>query len=120
MPKELGLWCIVPGLCRSSVFHLHVDENQTVDDLKDKIKERMPNRLANADAYAPTLYKINIGFSLDDDYHTLNDKIFRGVYKFIHPKQELFPSGIISEYFKESDFSQLVIHILAEFAQVSQ
>ncbi len=109
------LWCIVPGIPGGTVFHVDIDENQTVDDLKDKIKEAETPVLDALVATTLTLYKINIDCSVDNNYRRIKDEIFRGVYKFIHPKQELFPSGVISEYFKESDISQKGIHILVEF-----
>lgn len=115
MPKELMLWCITSGTPNGTWFPVDIDENQTVDDLKDKIKEKKPNALAGVDAYALTLYKVNIDVSVGNDYRRINDEIIRGVYEFIHhPKQELFPSQIMSEVFTGPDLPHEVIHILAE------
>ena len=124
--KQIREWQVVPQLgpipnlrlvhrtrrTNITTFSVVIDENQTVDELKDKIKERNQNGLATVDTYALTLYKVNIDVSVDNNYRRIINEIFRGVYKFIHPnKQELFPSQIMSEVFEGP---KLPHHILVE------
>ena len=97
MPK-LTLLCINPG---SPDFPVNIDENETVDDLKKKIKEASAPAFDALRADMLTLYRTNVDISDDKDYHRIIDEISRGAYQF-KPKDELVPSRLTSQFFQRN------------------
>lgn len=59
MPKKLRLFCAIPSIPVINEFSVVIDNNQTVDQLKDKIKEKLAPALDAMMACVLLLYKIN-------------------------------------------------------------
>lgn len=60
MSEVYKIFCIIPD--GSDAFPVKISKNEdvTVEDLKDKIKNKLPIMLNAFDAHALTLYKINV------------------------------------------------------------
>ena len=107
------LFCIVLG--KKSTFSVKVDETQTVDELREAIKNKKPIDFKDVDADHLTLHKIKIVIPDDKDkYKAIKDEVTRPGYVF-DPKIELYPMFKISEYFKQDP--ERGIHILVELPQ---
>ena len=59
------LLCFIPG--GKSVFSVEIDKTKIVDQLKDAIKEKKKQTLANVEADALILYRVAIDPTLDND-----------------------------------------------------
>ena len=109
----LKLLCIKPG---SEGFLVNIYENETMGDLKRKIKEACAPEFDALRADMLTLYRINVDIFDDKDYHRIIDEISRGSYEF-EPKDELIPWRLISQFFQRN--SEGTIEVLVDFLQVT-
>ena len=107
------LFCIVLG--EKSTFSVKVDETQTVDELKEAIKNKEPHKFKDVDSDELTLHQIKIVLPDDDDE---SDNILGGVsqpgYVFDH-KRKLFSTSKMSKYFRQHPEGD--IHILVELPE---
>jgi hypothetical protein len=96
-------------------FPVDIDENKTVGDLKDEIKKKNAQIFANVDAWALTLYRIDVDVPADiNKYNNIIGKMSRGDYMF-KQKDMLISSLEMSHYFQKD--SKRKIEVLVEHPQ---
>ena len=109
----LTLFCFIPG--GEDIFSIKIDDVETVDELKVKIKKRMVLEL---NPVALMLYKINVDVDISDpgQYKTKLEEISRSDYVFTPKKIFLHPMEILKTVFGSSDpiENQKRIRVLVE------
>jgi len=107
------LFCVIIGE-RTDSFPIHIDETQTVGDLKREIKKKNAQLLSSIDARTLTLYKADIDIDVDDTaYKQVIQQISN--YTVTAPMEPLInPSHKLSAKFGQSTPAEQRIHILVE------
>jgi len=99
------LWCLVLG--EESIFSVKVDETQSVDDLKDKIKNENPCTLKDVSASELTLYKL--ASDVDENQSEVED--IKHEQFDLKKKQPLHPMDELTGIFSDTVNIKL-IHVL--------
>jgi hypothetical protein len=103
----LSLWCLVDGQSTSRAFLVQIAPDSSVDQLKDKIKEKKANEFSDVDADMLNLWRVSIPVVRADRQRpiVLND---------LESSVELDPTDDVSDVFKEEP-SKKTIHIIIQF-----
>src|SRR6267154_1523995 len=107
------IFCFLLGT--KNIFSVDYNEKTTVDHLKEAIRQKNLDILANIWARDLTLYKINVDISDDNEYPGIIDEISRGTFAFNPPKQPLNPSRLVSRIFQKD--SKETIDVLVELPE---
>lgn len=60
MSDNITLCCLVEGDSKEEAFEVKLEKNNSVNDLKKKIKEEQPNSFVNIDAKNIVLWEVNV------------------------------------------------------------
>jgi len=106
------LFCTVLG--HGDLFPVKVDETQSVDELKTKIRTKKVPEFNHFAVDRLTLYKIKVDFPNENEYDDIMRKVSEPGYVF-DPKLKLIPTFKMLKYFEQGPEGD--IHILVELPQ---
>jgi len=100
------LFCLIPS--SKNYFSVKINKTDTVDELKEKIKEKKPVVLEALDADALTLYRIDVKIH-DTNFDDQIEAMCKSDFVFT-PKEFLIPMRKVSHYFKND--SEMAVEVL--------
>jgi hypothetical protein len=110
LPMPYRLFCAIYG--ENTTFAVNIDETQTVDELKKRIKAEKDPELASYAADSFTLYKVNINISKEEIYAEVMEKIKQS--SITDDRKKMVPAYELSDYWEESNPPKKTIHILVQ------
>ncbi|KAK3818233.1 MAG: hypothetical protein JOS17DRAFT_721674 [Linnemannia elongata] len=106
--NPLTLFCLVDGEATSNAFSVKIPSSDTIDDLKDHIKAKIPDTFNGVDAKDLTLWRVSILITRDDSEIPI---LFNNIAK--EEKEKLHPADDLSDIFDEKP-PKKTIHIIVQ------
>ncbi|KAG0345523.1 hypothetical protein BG005_001273, partial [Podila minutissima] len=104
--NRMGLFCLVDGEATSNAFSIKIPSSDTVDDLKDLIKAKIPDTFNGVDAKDLTLWRVSIPVVAVDKHKPI-------VLNEFESATELDPTDDVSDIFAEQP-PKKTIHIIVQ------
>ncbi|KAF9301595.1 hypothetical protein BGZ74_006506, partial [Mortierella antarctica] len=103
--SRLNLFCLVDGETASNAFPAKVSLDDTVGDLKKRIKAEKTNDFSDIDADKLTLWKVSMPIVAADKHMVIS-------LDSLDSKVELLPSDDISDVYGDAPLPKKTIHII--------
>ncbi|KAG0247620.1 hypothetical protein BG011_001171, partial [Mortierella polycephala] len=106
--NPLTLFCLVDGEATSNAFSVKIPSSDTIDDLKDHIKAKIPDTFNGVDAKDLTLWRVSILITRDNSEIPI---LFNNIAK--EEKEKLHPADDLSDIFDERP-PKKTIHVIVQ------
>ncbi|KAG0047408.1 hypothetical protein BGZ89_004943, partial [Linnemannia elongata] len=106
--NPLTLFCLVDGESTSSAFPVKISPEDSIGDLKELIKTKIPDTFNGVDAKDLTLWRVSILITRDNSEIPI---LFNNIAK--EEKEKLHPADDLSDIFDEKP-PKKTIHIIVQ------